>query len=364
MTIGIDARFLGSNTGFDRYLQGLLKMLETADFTNQYVVFVSKKGDNAYAPQNKNFKKIIIDCPWYGLKEQFLGWRFKREGAEMMHIPHWNAPLFMPIPFAVTIHDLILWQKPDIKGSHLPQWLFYFKYFIFKKIFTRAIKRSRAIMTPSIYTADELTTVFPECKNKIIVTGEAVKDFSRLPDNPAVLEKNNIAVPYLLYVGSAYPHKNLERLLETFALARARHPELSLILVGNQDDFYRDLKTWAAEKNFLAGVRFIDAVDDSALGTLYRHALLLLYPSLSEGYGLPPLEALSVGTRAVVSVRGSLPEVLGDSAIFCDPENVQDMLSKIELGLSSPKLMPYQAPNHSEIFIKKVLAAYDTVLKS
>src|SRR3989344_4571301 len=151
MKIGIDARFLGSHTGFDRYLQGLLEILETNDGGHHYVVFVSKKGDTVYTPRNNNFKKVIINYPWYGFKEQFLGFRFKREKIDLMHIPSWNVPWLMPVPFVSTIHDLILWQKPDPTGTHLPKWLFYLKYWLFKKIFARAVGRSKQILVPSTY---------------------------------------------------------------------------------------------------------------------------------------------------------------------------------------------------------------------
>lgn len=362
MTVGIDARFLGSNTGFDRYLQGLLETLEANDGGHQYIIFVSKNGDRAYEPHNKNFKKIVINYQWYGLKEQWLGWCFKRAGVDLMHIPNWNVPWHMPVPFIVTIHDLILWQAPNPEATHLPKWLFYIKYWLFKKIFSRAVRRSRKILVPSAYTAKELQSVFPEVQTKIIVTGEHVKDFSRLSGDPAILEKNNIVAPYLLYVGSAYPHKNLKRLLEAFALFRTTHKTFTLVLAGRQDQFYADLKIWAEAKLLLFGVQFVGAVDDAELGTLYRHASLFVYPSLTEGYGLPPLEALSVGTRSVVSLRGSLPEVLENRAVYADPLNIQDIAAKIEIALSLPKFEIAQTISAAKLFSDIMRHCYDNAL--
>lgn len=360
MLIGIDARFLGSHTGFDRYLEGLLNGLEKNDGNHRYVIFVSTKGDAVYQPRNNNFKKMLIDYPWYGLKEQFLGLKFKSAGVELMHIPHWNVPFFMPMPYVVTIHDLILWQKPNTEGTHLPQWLFYLKYFIFKKIFAWAVNRSRAVMVPSAYTANELMTAFPEAKNKITVTGEAVKDFSRLTDRPSLLAEQHILTPYLLYVGSAYPHKNLKRLIQAFQMVKTAKPGLNLLLVGNQDSFYRDLKEWGKQENYLVGVRFMDAVPDATLGTLYRYAALLVYPSLTEGFGLPPLEALSVGLRPVASRRGSLPEVLGERAVYCNPEDTKDIASKIESALELPRL---EAWRPEQDFASITRSLYENLIK-
>lgn len=362
MKIGIDARFLGSHTGFDRYLQGLLETLEANDGSHQYIVFVSKVGDAAYQPHNTNFKKIVVNYPWYGLKEQFLGFRFWRAKVDLMHLPSWNAPWWMPMPFVVTIHDLILWQKPDPTGTHLPQWLFYLKYQLFKKIFASAVRHSRKILVPSKYTADELKKFFPKAAEKMVITGEAVKDFNRLPDQPWILEKYKITTPYLLYVGSAYPHKNLKRLLEAFALFRATHKEFNLVFAGNQDAFYEELKIWAKEKRLFFGAQFVGGVTDQELGTLYRHASLLLYPSLTEGYGLPPLEAMGVGTRSVVSYRGSLPEVLGDKAVYADPLNARDIAAKMTVALGLPKLTKTEIPAINR-FGEIMRQAYDKALK-
>ena len=364
MTIGIDARFLGSKTGFDRYLQGLLETLEVNNSDHRYIIFVSKQGDAVYTPRHPNLKKIVIDYPWYGFKEQFLGFRFKREKVDLMHIPSWNAPWWMPTAFVVTIHDLILWEKPDPAGTHLPTWFFYLKYWLFKKIFARAVRKSRKILVPSAYTAQELKNAFPDIAKKIIITGEAIKDFSRLDGDQKFLEKNNIKLPYLLYVGSAYPHKNLKRLLLAFTMFRVKHKEYTLVLAGNQDAFYNDLKLWAKEKRLFFGIQFVGGVGDSELATLYREAALLLYVSLTEGYGLPPLEALTVGTRSVVSDRGSLPEVLGNQATYADPLNIQDIQAKIEVGLSLPKIDIKKTPPASRHFGEIMRASYDNVLKN
>lgn len=364
MTIGIDARFLGTATGFDRYLSLLLEKLEETDRAHQYIIFVSENGDACYSPSNANFEKKIIDYPWYSLKEQLIGREFKKAKVDLMHIPHWNVPWWMPVPYVVTIHDLILYRERDPAGSHLPKPLFYLKYWAFRAIFRQAVRRACYIFTPSQFTTDDLLRCFPSVAEKTIVSGEGVRDFNKIEPDQSILTKHQINQPYFLYVGSAYPHKNLKRLLQAFHVFHKENPASTLVLAGNRDRFYDELISWARTSGFDSGLLMIGRVGDAELSALYRSAEALLYPSLIEGFGLPPLEALSVGTPVIVSKRGSLPEILGNEALYCDPENIASMVQAMR-EVKNQKIIRQSRPwSMADNFGSLTRDYYDKALKN
>jgi glycosyltransferase involved in cell wall biosynthesis len=149
---------------------------------------------------------------------------------------------------------------------------------------------------------------------------------------------------FLLYVGNAYPHKNLETLLKVFSRLAAQRPGFRLVLVGKLDYFYQRIQTAAQALNLWqpgninSPVIFPGYVPDAQLEVLYSAARLYVFPSLYEGFGLPPLEAMAQGCPVASSNRSSLPEILGQAALYFDPENEADMLAKIQLALDDPAL--------------------------
>ncbi|MEA2007042.1 MAG: glycosyltransferase family 1 protein, partial [Patescibacteria group bacterium] len=149
-------------------------------------------------------------------------------------------------------------------------------------------------------------------------------------------KKYGIIKPYLIYVGNAYPHKNLERLVVAYKKIKKENPDLSLVLVGGQDFFYDRLKKFTKEKS-VKGVVFPGYIPDEELDVLYRHAKLYVFPSLYEGFGLPPLEALAKSTPVVSSSRTSMPEVLGDIVTYFDPEDLDSIRGAIRKGLKEGK---------------------------
>jgi glycosyltransferase involved in cell wall biosynthesis len=143
--------------------------------------------------------------------------------------------------------------------------------------------------------------------------------------------------PYLLYVGNAYPHKNLEKLIPAFESLRNTYPDLNLILVGGEDYFYSRLKRFVKEKG-VKKIFFTGFVEDVDLKTIYREAECLVFPSLYEGFGLPPLEALACGCPVVSSNKTSMPEVLGEAAEYFSPEEPEFIKKAIKKVLDNKKL--------------------------
>jgi len=138
--------------------------------------------------------------------------------------------------------------------------------------------------------------------------------------------KNN---PYLLYVGNAYPHKNLNRLLKTFNVILKKKPDLGLILVGKIDYFYERTRKQAEKLGLDGKVTFAGELSDKELIKTYQNGLAYVFPSLSEGFGLPGLEAMKQNLPVVSSDKDPLPEVYGPAAVYFNPESVQDMAEKI-----------------------------------
>jgi len=159
-------------------------------------------------------------------------------------------------------------------------------------------------------------------------------------DNKKTLALYDIHGPFLLYIGNAYPHKNLEGLILVFSKLHLKYPDLRLVLVGKEDYFYNRVKEVAKtnnlwqKENHNSPVVFTGYVPDIDLEALFQEATVYVFPSLYEGFGLPPLEAMAHGCPVVSSDRASMPEILGDAALYFDPENKLDMFNVIEKVLN------------------------------
>jgi len=336
MRIGIDARFYGTlGKGLGRYTEKLIQELEKIEGEDEFFIFLRRENYEEYVPQSPRFTKVLADFPWYGWREQLLFPRLlRRFKVDLMHFPHFNVPLFYKRPFVVTIHDLILLHYPTVKASELPPFLYWVKYLLYRIVIGSAIKRARIIFTVSEFTRRDLITAYPKAVGKICVAYEAADAVCPLvskEEEQAALQMLGLnfrgeGKPYVLYVGNAYPHKNLELLLQVASCL----PEKLFVCVGREDYFYRGLKE-RVKNEHLNNVRFVGFVSDRLLPTLYREAESYFFPSLYEGFGLPALEALTFGTPVVSARAGPLPEVVGEAGIFFNPKNLKETRDKLEM---------------------------------
>ncbi|MDQ1284268.1 MAG: hypothetical protein QG620_616 [Patescibacteria group bacterium] len=342
MIIGIDARFYGPiGKGLGRYTQKLIENLEKVDDTNEYFIFLRKQNFGDYIPKNKNFKKVLADYHWYTWQEQlFFPRLLKKCNLNLVHFPHFNVPLFYRGKFIVTIHDLILIHFPTVRSSTLSPVLYRLKFLAYKIVIKSAIRRSNRVIAVSKFTKKDILENYPEAPNeKVIVTYEACEDYCMLsPEKDReILLKYGIIKPYILYVGNAYPHKNLERLVLAFKEAQKSNNDLKLVLVGRIDYFYARLKEFA-EKKKVPGVIFAGYVPDYELDTIFHNSLAYIFPSLYEGFGLPPLEAMAKGTPVFSSDHPCMKEVLGDSAYYFDAKDTNAIVETIKLILKGGRL--------------------------
>jgi glycosyltransferase involved in cell wall biosynthesis len=333
--IGIDARFYGpSGKGLGRYTQEITDRIIALDSEADYIVFLSEDNFDSFQIVGENCKKIKINIRWYSWQEQFiLPFIFLKEKLDLLHFTHFNVPILYNRPFVVTIHDLILTKFPSLKATLLSPVMYYLKNIAYRLVINHAIKQSKAVITVSQFTANDIIQQFKVSPQKVEITYEGVADSffgNDSQSSQSVLKKYGIEGKYFLYVGNAYPHKNLDGLLKVFLNFQKRHAEkISLVLVGKEDYFYTQIKKIAANLK-VENVYFPGYVSDQELISFFSQAIFYVFPSFYEGFGLPPLEAMTRGCPVLSSSQGSLPEILSSAAHYFNPYSSDDFLKNLE----------------------------------
>lgn len=344
MRIGIDARLYGiSDRGIGRYTERLIHYLEKisteggsasgGNRQNEYFIFLRQDGFSQYQPKNKNFHKILANYRPYSWQEQILfPFQLKKYKLDLVHFTHFNVPILYRRPFIVTIHDLIISKFPESrkKATTLPPILYHLKLFFYNLVLKNTLIKSKKIIAVSQATKKDIIDLFKIEPRKIEVIYEGV---DRLP----ILDsKTKIPDHYFLYVGSAYPHKNLERLL--LAFKNLNISNFKLILVGKKDYFYQRLEKYSQQLGLNDKVIFKGEVSDEELALLYKNALFFIFPSLCEGFGLPGLEAMAYGTPVIASSASSLPEIFGPAAYYFNPYDLNEITEAIRRLIFDEKL--------------------------
>lgn len=327
--IGIDAR-LWNETGVGRYIRNLVQNLQKIDTKNEYILFVLSKDREVVQASMINDKWSIVEVNirWHSVKEQLqFGKILEKENLDLVHFPYFSVPVLYKRPFVVTIHDLILHHFPTGKASTLPTPIYWVKQVTYRWVIAQAAKKAIKILTVSHATAQEIVDDLHVSDKKIVVTYEGVEETFRNSN----ARGNNELGDYFLYVGNAYPHKNLERLLEGFnEFRKTIHEEVKLVFVGKEDFFYKRLKEKVREMSLQEAVLFKQTISDEELSDLYQHAQALVVPSLMEGFGLPGLEAMSNNCLVVSSDIPALKEIYEDIAISFDPYSTKSIALSLE----------------------------------
>ena len=328
MRIGIDARFLGRTTGIGRYISELFRaMLAASD--DEFVLFLRKSNWDEVS-ENKRIQKVRADIQWYTLAEQLeLVPILDGAGCDIIHFPHWNVPVFVRTPYVLTVHDLLLFEHPSRRASFLSPLKYAFKYAGFRLVLGQAVKRAKSIIVPSRFTAGKVEKHFHVgAKTRVVYEG-----VSSLPSGSdlALLVQKGVTKPYILYVGNAYPHKNLENLITTVLKMREGGENINLVLVGN-DDFYNKLKGRFGK---VETILFYGQASDEELSALYDNAATYAAPALHEGFGLPGLEAMSHNLPVVAARSGSLPEIYGSAAEYFEPGEDGSLAGSLDVVLKN-----------------------------
>lgn len=351
MKIGIDCRLYGPrHTGIGRYVQNLVENLLEQDRKNEYILFVNNNSiDNLTIQQFNNLTIVKTNIKHYSLKEQlFLPGIIKKNKVDLMHFPHFNVPVFYQGRYVVTIHDLIKHSSKGFATTTRFPLLYWVKYLGYKFVFKQAVKRAERIITPSNFVKDELVGRYGLDVNKLVVTYEGVDDSIKyqvlsIKGKEKILAKYDIKKPYLLYVGSVYPHKNIERLIEAVKLLNQDRiascvSRIALVIVCARNVFSKRLDKFVEQSGSDEFVRMTGFVPDEELAVLYQEAEVFVFPTLSEGFGLPGLEAMSVGCPVICSDIPVLKEVYKDSALYFNPLDSKDITEKISQLLVDKKL--------------------------
>lgn len=337
MRIGIDARFYGPiGKGLGRYTAKLIEHLAEIPDAHTYRIYLRDENLDAFQPPDQRFEKVRAPYTWYSLEEQLVFPKLlNRDHLDLMHFPHFNVPMWYRRPFLVTIHDLILTRYPTVRATTLGPLKYFIKRNAYQIVIRSALKRARHIITVSHYSKRQILEHFPSLPDsKISVTYEGVDAFTQVPLR---LHRKG-QLPYFLYVGNAYPHKNLERLLEAFSLFLKQGHRAQLILVGKRDHFYARLENIAADFGIQKHIRFAGYVPDNDLAQLYAGATAYIIPSLEEGFGLPPLEAMQYHVPVIAARASCLPEILGDGAEYVDPHDAQAIANAMQCILIDSEL--------------------------
>lgn len=330
MRIGIDAR--NDATGVGRYTFSLIRELAAVDRENEYVLFLRPPKLAAFVPPAPNFRTVEADVPWFTLREQLLVPRLlAREQLDLVHFPNVTVPLLATTPFVVTIHDLNYLDNAAIFGEDadcgpVRRSALTAGY----RLELAKVRRARRLIAVSKRTRDDLVSALRIEPERIAVTYEAADAPVEVEGDRTVLERNGIAGPFFLYVGSAYPYKNLPRLLDAFALfVRGGTSHFQLVLAGDHEQFAESLKERTRRLGIEARVVFAGRVSEAELAALYEASRAYVFVSLREGFGLPGLEAMTAGLPVVAARAGSLPEIYEEAAEYCDPRDTESIAAAL-----------------------------------
>ncbi|HZS75816.1 MAG TPA: glycosyltransferase family 1 protein [Ktedonobacteraceae bacterium] len=349
MKIGINAlffRFLATGSG--QYLTHLLEGLGEIDSQNKYYLFgpdaIKQEGGifarfpyiqaamPGFATRNARIEKLVWE-QWSAPKEA------RKAGVDILHVPYFAPPYFSRVPCVVTIHDVIPLRLPAYRASPFMR--------AYLQLVSRAAHRAAMVITISQHAKQDIMDALKIPAERIRVIYEAAGDEYRPISDPETLArvraKYGVGERFIFYLGGLDQRKNVPQLVRAFAhlYSQMKEPGLQLLIAGNPDKqrspLFPDPRPVAADLGMRGQIiyRFIDEEDKPAV---YSAASLFVFPSLYEGFGLDPLEAMKCGTPVVCSNRTSLPEVVGDAALTFDPDNIGQMVAAMRELLTDADL--------------------------
>src|SRR3954454_3170856 len=336
MRVAIDARKL-HDFGIGTYIRNLLKQLARLDHDTEYVLLTRQEDLPVAAQLGPNFRSVLEPSPNYSIREQIhVPWVLMRERPDVFHAPHYILPAGVRAHSVVTIHDCIHLMFPQYLPNRVA-------YTYARMAMWSAARRSDCILTVSQASKRDILHFFAVPPEQIEVIYNAIDErFSVEPHEDAIArvrERYQLDQRFVLYVGNIKPHKNLVRLIEAFAaLRQGELDDLKLLIIGDEISKLPALRRAVHSLKLHKHVRFLGYLPDETLAILYRLAAVFVFPSLYEGFGLPPLEAMASGTPVVTSNVSSLPEVVGDAAVLVDPTEPESIADGLRRVLSDPAL--------------------------
>lgn len=343
MRIAIDASTISTQGGPRTYVLGLIDALLRIDTTNDYVVFYN---DPIHMGRFPLAREVVLPGknPLARLWREhvLLPFACLRERVDLLHCPKSAVPYFSKCPVVVTIHDLIPLKHPEWEA--FPARIYWHLHIPI------AVRRSDFIITISDHARKEICDEYslPAEKISVVMNGfDSTMLEPRIKSlGDEILNKYGISRGYMLYVGTIQPRKNLITLIEAYSrLKREVDNVCKLVIAGRKGWLYNELFERISTLGLKGDVVFTGFVSDEELPYIYDGASLFLYLSLSEGFGIPPLEAMACGVPVIASNRAAIPEVVGDAGIVVDPEDIGEVVCAMRRVLEDQKLAKEMSKN-------------------
>jgi glycosyltransferase involved in cell wall biosynthesis len=372
--IALDIRRI-TEFGVGTYTRNIIRALARLDHENEYLLLGSPVKADEIGLLPENFSCVTVPPP------DTAGGFFqchsvlRRLGCDLVHVPHlfW-LPHHFPCPYVVTVHDLLDHMYRARNGSGL-------KRSVHFQLTQRVLRNAARIFAVSHFTKTEIQKLFGIEPGKIEVIYNAIDSrfltgHATDADRQMLTERYQITYPFLLYAGRISPHKNVVRIIEAFAALRTelekqdRFPDLKLIIIGDELSKHPDLRRTVVRAGVQNDVRFLGFVPIEVLRVFYDVAKVFVFPSLYEGFGLPPLEAMAHGTPVLTSNTSSIPEVVGNAAVLVNPENLFEMMRALQrVLLDQPLREKLRQAGYEQVkrfswdhSVSEILAGYEEVV--
>ncbi|MGA6949802.1 MAG: glycosyltransferase family 1 protein [Candidatus Sulfotelmatobacter sp.] len=331
MKIAIDIRRM-TEFGVGTYIRNIVRTLGRLDCENTYFLIGSPAKVKEIGPLPPTFQSIHVAEPersWQSFRE--FRATVKRLECDLVHIPNlFSIPRALPCPYVMTVHDMLEHLTQPRQQTGLRGTLHF-------QLTKRVLQGAARIFAVSKFTKLEMEKLFDIPPGRIEVVYNAIDErflrgHASSADRQVIAERYQVTYPFLLYAGRISPHKNVVRMIEAFSALKTElekdraFPDLKLIIIGDDVSGNPDLRRTVIRSGVQNDVRFLGFVPIEVLRTFYDAAKIFVFPSLYEGFGLPPLEAMAHGTPVVASNVSSLPEVVGNAAVLVHPENVFEIM--------------------------------------
>ena len=338
MRIAIDVRRIGI-FGIGTHIRNVVRTLARLDQKNQYVLIGISDLEREFGSLPESFTPVVFPHLERSVRNYFEFYGVvKKYACDLVHVPHlfWR-PRYMPLPYVLTVHDLQTFLHPRGDNSM-------FRRLFHSRLTRHALRHAARICAVSRFTRSEVSRVFGIPEESIEVVYNAIdENFQRGhatdADRRMIAERYQVNYPFLLYAGNIKPHKNVGRIIEAFSALKGelhkegKFPDLRLIIIGDELSQHPDLRRTVIRSGVQNEVRFLGFVPTEVLRIFYDLAKIFVFPSLYEGFGLPPLEAMAHGTPVVTSNTSSLPEVVDGAAVLVNPENVFEIMHALHRAL-------------------------------
>ena len=374
MKIAIDIRRM-TEFGVGTYIRNVVRNLGRLDCESRYLLIGAASKVEEIGPLPPNFHTVPLTAPERSLK----GYRafrsaVKRLECDLVHVPNlFSFPRALPCPYVMTVHDMLEHMSQSREQKEFWQSL---QFQLTRRTLSGAVK----IFAVSNFTKNEIVKLFGIPAERIEVIYNAIDErflhgHATAADRELIAQRYQVTYPFLLYAGKISPHKNVVRMIEAFSALKtelgkeALYPDLKLIIIGDDLSGNPDLRRTVVRSGVQNDVRFLGFVPIEVLRIFYDEAKVFIFPSLYEGFGLPPLEAMAHGTPVVTSNVSSLPEVVGNAAVLVNPENVFEIMRALHKVLIDQTLRDrmkersYQQANRFswEKSVRRILDVYRTV---